>query len=60
MEPEQLDQALQMLTKECTGKSFGIDLIIPEQYVGHEDGKRKNEWVCRVLKEKQGKSGKIG
>ncbi len=38
MEPEQLDQALQMLTRECTGKSFGIDLIIPEQYVGREEG----------------------
>ena len=38
MEPEQLDQALQMLTRECAGKSFGIDLIIPEQYVGREEG----------------------
>ena len=38
MEPEQLDQALQMLTRECAGKSFGIDLIIPEQYVGREQG----------------------
>ncbi len=38
MEPQQLDSALQMLTKECSGKSFGIDLIIPEQYVGREEG----------------------
>jgi NAD(P)H-dependent flavin oxidoreductase YrpB (nitropropane dioxygenase family) len=38
MEPEQLDQALQMLTRECASKSFGIDLIIPEQYVGREEG----------------------
>ena len=38
MEPEQLDRALQMLTRECAGKSFGIDLIIPEQYVGREEG----------------------
>ncbi len=38
MEPEQLDQALQMLTRECAGKSFGIDLIIPGQYVGREEG----------------------
>ncbi len=38
MEPEQLDSALQMLTKVCSGKSFGIDLIIPEQYVGREEG----------------------
>ena len=38
MEPEQLDAALQMLARECSGKSFGIDLIIPEQYVGREEG----------------------
>ncbi len=38
MEPEQLDQILQMLTRECAGKSFGIDLIIPEQDVGREEG----------------------
>jgi NAD(P)H-dependent flavin oxidoreductase YrpB (nitropropane dioxygenase family) len=38
MEPEELDKALQMLTRECAGKSFGIDLIIPEQYVGREEG----------------------
>src|SRR5258706_11059988 len=38
MEPEQLDKALQMLNRECAGKSFGIDLIIPEQYVGREEG----------------------
>jgi NAD(P)H-dependent flavin oxidoreductase YrpB (nitropropane dioxygenase family) len=38
MEAEQLDQALQMLSRECAGKSFGIDLIIPEQYVGREEG----------------------
>lgn len=35
---EQLDQALQMLSRECAGKSFGIDLIIPETYVGREEG----------------------
>jgi len=38
MEPAQLDQALQVLTRECAGKSFGIDLIIPERYVGREEG----------------------
>jgi NAD(P)H-dependent flavin oxidoreductase YrpB (nitropropane dioxygenase family) len=38
MELEQLDKALQMLTRECAGKSFGIDLIIPERYVGREEG----------------------
>lgn len=38
MEPEELDRALQMITKVCEGRSFGIDLIIPEQYVGREEG----------------------
>ena len=27
-----------MLSRECAGKSFGIDLIIPETYVGREEG----------------------
>ncbi len=38
MEPEQLDRALQMLARECAGKSFGVDLIIPEKYIGREEG----------------------
>lgn len=38
MEVEQLDRALQMLSRECAGKAFGIDLIIPETYVGREEG----------------------
>jgi hypothetical protein len=28
--------------------------------VWSENGERKNEWVCRVMEEKQGKSRKIG
>lgn len=35
---EQLEQALHMLSRECAGKSFGIDLIIPETYVGRAEG----------------------
>lgn len=38
MEPEELDRALQMISKECAGKSFGIDMIIPENYIGSEQG----------------------
>ncbi len=38
MGAEQLDQALQMLSRECAGRSFGVDLIIPEKYVGREEG----------------------
>jgi NAD(P)H-dependent flavin oxidoreductase YrpB (nitropropane dioxygenase family) len=38
MEPEELDKALQMISTECAGKAFGIDLIIPEKYVGSEEG----------------------
>lgn len=38
MEPEAFDRALQMITRECAGKSFGIDMIIPDNYVGSESG----------------------
>ena len=38
MEPEDLDRALQMLARECAGKSYGIDMIIPDNYVGSESG----------------------
>ncbi len=49
MEPEQLDQALQMLTTECSGKSFGIDLIIPEKYIGREEGGLSLEELQRLI-----------
>ncbi len=38
MEPEELDRALRMIVRECAGKSFGIDMIIPDNYVGSEAG----------------------
>lgn len=38
MEPEELDRALQMIARECAGKSFGVDMIIPDNYVGSESG----------------------
>jgi NAD(P)H-dependent flavin oxidoreductase YrpB (nitropropane dioxygenase family) len=38
MEPEELDRALRMISRECAGKSYGIDLLIPENYVGSEQG----------------------
>lgn len=38
MEPEELDRALQMITRECAGKAFGIDMLIPDNYVGSESG----------------------
>src|SRR2546422_9126477 len=38
LDPEELDKALQMISKECQGKSFGIDLLIPEKYIGSEEG----------------------
>jgi hypothetical protein len=38
MEPEELDRALQMISQTCQGKSFGVDMIIPENYVGSEVG----------------------
>jgi NAD(P)H-dependent flavin oxidoreductase YrpB (nitropropane dioxygenase family) len=38
MDPQELDAALQMISQECHGKSFGIDLLIPERYIGSEEG----------------------
>src|ERR1700694_3848498 len=38
LEPEELDQALKYISQECAGKAFGIDLIIPDNYVGSEQG----------------------
>ncbi len=38
MEPEELDRALKRISEECAGKAFGIDLIIPDNYVGSEQG----------------------
>ncbi|WP_077213287.1 NAD(P)H-dependent flavin oxidoreductase [Bacillus dakarensis] len=38
MGPEKLDQALQKITEACPGKSFGVDLILPNNYVGKEQG----------------------
>jgi NAD(P)H-dependent flavin oxidoreductase YrpB (nitropropane dioxygenase family) len=38
LEPEELDLALKHISEECAGKAFGIDLIIPDNYVGSEQG----------------------
>jgi NAD(P)H-dependent flavin oxidoreductase YrpB (nitropropane dioxygenase family) len=38
MEPEEFERALKMLARECAGKSYGIDMIIPDNYVGSESG----------------------
>jgi NAD(P)H-dependent flavin oxidoreductase YrpB (nitropropane dioxygenase family) len=38
MEPEELDKALQMIAQECEGKSYGVDMIIPTNYIGSEEG----------------------
>lgn len=36
--PEELERALKWLTQECTGKPFGIDLLIPASYIGNAEG----------------------
>jgi len=38
MTPEQFNQAMQKITKACVGKSFGVDLILPNNYVGKDQG----------------------
>ncbi|HZO72355.1 MAG TPA: nitronate monooxygenase family protein [Ktedonobacteraceae bacterium] len=38
MTPDELDRALHFIAKESDGKPFGVDFIIPEKYVGREQG----------------------
>ena len=38
LKPEELDRALKKISDECARKAFGIDLIIPDNYVGSEQG----------------------
>jgi len=38
MTPEQLEQALQKISRACKDKPYGIDTIIPNSYVGIETG----------------------
>ncbi|MEH7098086.1 NAD(P)H-dependent flavin oxidoreductase [Neobacillus vireti] len=38
MTPEEFDRAMQKITEACPGKSFGVDLILPNKYVGMEEG----------------------
>lgn len=38
MMPEELDAALQKITDAVNGKPFGIDLILPNNYVGKDSG----------------------
>ncbi|MFL5657222.1 MAG: NAD(P)H-dependent flavin oxidoreductase [Ktedonobacteraceae bacterium] len=37
-EPEEFERSLTWLAQQCTGKSFGIDLLIPASYVGNAEG----------------------
>ena len=37
-EPGELDRALQWITQQCAGKPYGIDLLIPANYVGNAEG----------------------
>jgi NAD(P)H-dependent flavin oxidoreductase YrpB (nitropropane dioxygenase family) len=38
MTPEEFDRAMKKITDACPGKSFGVDLILPNKYVGKEEG----------------------
>jgi NAD(P)H-dependent flavin oxidoreductase YrpB (nitropropane dioxygenase family) len=37
-EPEELDQALKWLTRECQDRPFGVDLVIPATHAGNAEG----------------------
>ncbi|MFL5698629.1 MAG: hypothetical protein ACJ797_16205 [Ktedonobacteraceae bacterium] len=51
LEPEELDLALKYISQECAGEAFGIDLIIPDNYVGSEQGGLTVEEVLRMMSE---------
>jgi NAD(P)H-dependent flavin oxidoreductase YrpB (nitropropane dioxygenase family) len=36
--PEQLDMELRWITEHLDGKAFGVDLLVPGDYVGREEG----------------------
>ena len=38
MSPEEFDNAMKKITEACPGKAFGVDLILPNKYVGMEAG----------------------
>ena len=38
MEPGEFERALQWIARECPDKPYGIDMIIPDNYVGSETG----------------------
>lgn len=38
MTPEEFDSAMKRITNACPEKAFGVDLILPNKYVGMEDG----------------------
>lgn len=51
MTPEELEGALQRITAACPGKAFGIDLILPNDYVGKEQGGLADEELEKQLPE---------
>lgn len=38
MVPEEFDKAMRKITEACPGKSFGVDLILPNNHIGKEVG----------------------
>lgn len=51
MSPEELDHALQKITLACHGKPFGIDLILPDEYVGKDQGGLTEEELEKQIPE---------
>lgn len=49
MSPEELDFALQKITAACPGKPFGVDLILPDEYVGKDKGGLTDEELEKQL-----------
>jgi NAD(P)H-dependent flavin oxidoreductase YrpB (nitropropane dioxygenase family) len=47
--PEHLNEVLDWIAKECKGKSFGVDLIIPAKYVGSDEGGLTPDEVAKLI-----------
>jgi NAD(P)H-dependent flavin oxidoreductase YrpB (nitropropane dioxygenase family) len=49
--PEQLDIDLQWIEDEVHGKPYGVDLLVPEKFVGSEEGGLDREALAGLLPE---------
>lgn len=49
MRPDRLEEALAWIDANCDGRPYGVDLIIPAQYAGKEEGGLEREQIAAEL-----------